>query len=103
MTNTAQKFNVSQLPKGIELSGFNELYDKPYGKWDLHLFMKNTSPKTIEYPQIDADLYIDGKVVGTVTGGPNKHLLSGDSAVVSLAWILPNQVPDEIIFKSNLK
>jgi hypothetical protein len=94
-----QRCIVKNLPEGITCYGFNEKFDKPYGKWTLDFFMKNTTGKTIEFPQVDADLYLDDKMSGPVTGGPGKALASGDSAVISYAWIFPNKVPDSLIFR----
>lgn len=93
------KFITKNLPEGIVLKGFNEKFNKPYGKWDLYFFMKNETGRKIEYPQVDGDLYLDGRIVTTVTGGPDKHLDNLDSGVVEFGWILPDKVPDSIIFR----
>lgn len=94
-----ERCNVKGLPSGVSCYGFNEKYNKPYGKWSLDFFMKNTTGKTIEIPQVDADIYVNGKKEGPVSGGPGRALANGDSAVVSYSWICPNNVPDSLIFK----
>lgn len=95
----AQRFITDQLPKGVLVYGFDEQYDKYKGEYELRFFLKNETGKRIEYPQIDGDIFIDGKLDGPVTGGPGKHLNHLDSGVVSLATILPTRIPDSVVFK----
>jgi hypothetical protein len=94
-----EKYIASKLPEGVTVYGFNETFDKPYGKYDLSFTLKNSTNKKIEYPQIDVDLYVDGKLEGTATGGPGKLLENGDIGTVSISWILPKKVPDSVVFK----
>lgn len=94
-----EKYNTSSIPEGIEIYGFEEKYDKPYGRYELYFTILNRTGKPLKYPQVDGDLYVDGKLEGTVTGGPGKHLEDKETGVIGYAWILPNKVPDSIIFK----
>lgn len=94
----AEKYITKDLPDGVSVYGFNEKFDKPYGKYELHFFVKNETGKKIEFPEIEGALYLDGKLEGPVTGGPGKHLDNLDSGVVSFAYILPTKVPDSVVF-----
>jgi len=94
-----EKYIVSGLPKGVKVYGFNEQYDKPYGRYELHFFLKNETGKKIEYPQIDGDLFLNGELEGKVTGGLAEHLNNLDSGVISFSYIMPKQVPDSVVFK----
>lgn len=95
---TSNKFITSAMPAGIEVYGFNEQFDKPYGKYALHFYLKNTTGQRLDNTQVNGKLYINGKVEGEPIAGPGRALQGLDSAVVSFAWILPNQVPDSIVF-----
>jgi len=95
----AQRVDISKLPKGIDVSQFEEKYEAYKGKWSMTMVMKNNTAKKIEYPQIDADLYRDAELVGTATGGPGKHLKPGESGTVSYAWIIAEKVPTKIELK----
>ncbi len=93
------KFIAKDLPQGVEVYGFNETFDKPYGKYALHFYLKNTTGQKLESAQVSGQLFIDGKVEGEPIGGPGRALDHLDSAVVSFAWVLPTKVPDSVVFK----
>jgi hypothetical protein len=94
-----EKYVTENLPEGISVYGFEEKYDKPYGRYELYFILKNETGKKVEYPQVDGDLFVDGKLEGTATGGPGKHLNNLDSGLVSFMWILPYKVPDSVVFR----
>jgi len=94
-----EKYITSKLPQGVTVYSFKETFDKPYGKYDLSFTLKNGTGKKVEYPQIDVDMYVDGKLEGTATGGPGKHLENDEKGTISISWILPKKVPDSVVFK----
>jgi hypothetical protein len=95
----AEKYVTENLPEGISVYGFEEKYDKPYGRYELYFILKNETGKKIEYPQVDGDLFVDGKLEGTATGGTDKHLNNLESGLVSFMWTLPYKVPDSVVFR----